>query len=103
METVKLRQFRPVALWAGLIGIALLTAPAAKAFTFNDAGSDKRGDTSMFNDPADRTKSRFGADSGDKTTIKRGNSTIYFGGGQQSFDERNSADRYFSPNNLMGR
>ena len=104
MKTPQLPQLRAVALWAGVIGIVVLTAPAAKAFTFNDAASDKNGDTSMFNDPVNRTRSGLGADSGDKTTDKRPKSGFYFGSGQsQSFDERNSSERYFNPNTLLGR
>jgi hypothetical protein len=102
MKTLQLPQFSAVALWAGVIGIVVMAAPAAKAFTFNDAASDKSGDTSMFNDPVDRTKS--GADSGDKTTDKRPKSGFYFSGSQsQSFDDRNGSERYFNPNRLLGR
>ncbi len=87
-----------------MIGIVVLMAPAAKAFTFNDAGADKRGDTSMFNDPVNRAKSGLNADGTDKATGQRPKSGLYFGSGQsQSFDERNSSERYFNPNNLMGR
>jgi hypothetical protein len=101
MKPLQLPQFRAVALWAGVIGIAVLTAPVAKAFTFNDAASDKTGDTSMFNDPAKRAKSDFGAD---KSTDQRPKSGFYFSGGQsQSFDDRNGSERYFNPNRLLGR
>jgi hypothetical protein len=104
MKIPQLSRFHAVALWAGLIGIVVLAAPAAKAFTFNDAASDKNGDTSMFYDPANRTKSGYGADSGDKAADKQPKSGFYFNSGRsQSFDERNNGDRYFSPNNLMGR
>ena len=95
---------KAVALAAAVLGAAALMAPAAKAFTFNDqpttsAGSDA---ASKFSDPADRVKSRMGSDSSDRSTIRSGNTTLQFGG-QQSFEQRNSPDRYFSPNSLMGR
>ncbi len=101
MKIPQLPRFHAAALWAGLVGIVVLTAPAAKAFTFNDAASDKTGDTSMFNDPAKRAKSDFGAD---KSTDQRPKSGFYFSGGQsQSFDDRNGSERYFNPNRLLGR
>jgi hypothetical protein len=52
-------------------------------------------------DPSDRLTSRF--DNGKNIVIKRGNSTIYFGGQSQTFDQRNDHGHYFNPNVLMGR
>jgi hypothetical protein len=103
MKILPRPQFRAVALWAGVMGMVVLTAPAANAFTFNDAAADKNGDTSMFNDPVNRTKSGYGADS-DKSADKRPKSGFYFNSGRaQSFDERNNSERYFNPNTLLGR
>jgi hypothetical protein len=101
MKPIQLIRF-PAALCAAMVGMAL-TAPAANAFTFNDAAGDKTGDTSMFNDPVNRTKSGYGADS-DKNGDKLPKSGFYFNSGRaQSFDERNNSERYFNPNTLLGR
>lgn len=86
---------------AAAVGAALLTGSAAQAFTFNDQAAASDGST-KFTDPADRVKSRMSGDSSDKSKIQSGNTTLQFGG-RGTFDERNNPDRYFSPNNLMGR
>ena len=97
---------KAVVLAAAVLGTAMLMAPVAQAFTFNDqttAGGTSSDAASRFSDPADRVKSRMGADGGDKTTIRGGNTTLQIGGSQGSFEQRNSPNRYFSPDSLMGR
>jgi len=87
---------------AAAVGAALLTASVAQAFTLEDQGTSGGGAAAKFSDPADRVKSRMSGDSSDKSKIQNGNTTLQFGG-RGTFDERNNPDRYFSPNNLMGR
>jgi hypothetical protein len=104
------RPFFLAAFLAAFVAVLLLSVPAAQAFTFEDGGDSsgggaKNNDSSMFyndgkNAKSDPLTSRL--DSGNTTAIKRGNGTIYFGGGQ-SFDQRNNPDSYFNPNVLMGR
>jgi hypothetical protein len=87
---------------ARAIGIVMLAGSAAQAFTFNDQPSASSNDGSKFADPADRTKSRMTGGSGDKTTIRNGNTTLQFGT-RESSDQRGHTDRYFNPDVLMGR
>lgn len=99
-------RIRPVRMLAATAALALLTAtlfaPRAQAFTLEDQATASGGAAAKFSDPADRVKSRMSGDSSDKTRIQSGNTTLQFGG-RGTFDQRNNADRYFSPNNLMGR
>jgi hypothetical protein len=101
--TIKLLQ-RPALFAAALVGLALLTAPAAQAFTFEDQGtSANSGVGSRYKDlDLGKPSSRLD-DSGNKTIIQRGNSSIYFNGPSQSFDQRNNPNDYFNPNYLTGR
>jgi len=95
---------RPLFL-AAFSALALTAATAAQAFTFEDGGADaKKDDNSMFYNSGkdDPMTSRF--DDGSKKTIaKQGNSSIYFGGQGQNFQQRNDPGQYFSPNTLMGK
>ena len=82
---------------------ASLLAHRAQAFTFEDKGSGDKTNLSSGladPDPSDRLTSRF--DSGKQTIIKRGNTTIYFGGQPQSFDQRYNPDNMFNPNGRPG-
>ena len=90
---------RSAVVLAAAVGAALLTASAAQAFTFEDQATASGGAGTKFTDPADKVKSGM---SSDKSKIQSGNTTLQFGG-RGTFDERNNPDRYFSPNNLMGR
>lgn len=101
---------RPLFL-AAFSAFVVLTVPAAQAFTFEDGSASPgvgtvHNDSSMFyndskNAKSDPLSSRL--DGGNGSVIKRDNSTIYFGGQPQSFDQRNNPDSYFNPNVLMGR
>jgi hypothetical protein len=102
--TISLLQ-RPALVGAAYVGLALLTASAAQAFTFEDRGASANNgggahyrDLDLGNKPTSRLD-----DSGNKTVIQRGNSSFYFGGQTQTFDQRNNPDSYFNPNVLMGR
>ncbi|MCF8478114.1 MAG: hypothetical protein K9G60_13885 [Pseudolabrys sp.] len=103
--------FVRAAVLAAMAGLVLLAAPAAQAFTFQDKDQDAGTQNGWSSDRkqldghdlglSDRSASRF--DDGKQTVIKRGNSTIFFNGPTQSFDQRNNPNDYFSPNYLMGR
>ncbi len=100
MKTLQLS--RPLAGLAGAAALVLMTTAAAQAFTFTDQEGGRAGATTKFADPTDRAKSRMTGDSSDRSTVRNGNTSLQFGG-RESFDQRNNGDRYFSPNNLMGR
>lgn len=93
---------RAIVILAALSGMAMLSVPAAQAFTFEDQATANGGTGTKFTDPADRVKSGMSGDSSDRSKIQSGNTTLQFGG-RGTFNERNNSDRYFSPNNLMGR
>lgn len=96
------RSRKTAGMMAGAVGLVLLAGSAAQAFTFNDQPSSSGSNGATFADPADRTKSRMTGDSGDRSTLRNGNTTLQFGT-RQSSDQRSPADRYFNPNVLMGR
>lgn len=96
----------PTMLCATLVGLSLLAAPAAQAFTFQDQGQDtasRSGGAANLTDLGlgDRHSSRF--DDGKQPAMRQGNTSLQFGGQTQSFDQRNNPDSYFNPNVLMGR
>ncbi len=95
---------RPLFL-AALFALATVAAPAAQAFTFEDQGAgQKNSDTSMFyNGGKDQPLTSRLDGGGNSTVIKRGNSTIYFGGQGQTFDQRNNQNDYFNPSYLLGK
>ena len=88
------------AVLAAALGLALLVAPAAHAFTFE--GSDKgvansNGTRSRIADPAD---SRFGNGGDPPGTIRQGNTTFQFGplnGGSPNQRFNDDANRMFNP------
>ena len=92
---------------AGILAAAILIAPAAQAFTIQDAGGPNGGQGFIdFDKPGavpDRMApvSRFGNENG-QTTIKQGNGTFQFGG-QQSFGQRYNTDNIFNPYTREGR
>lgn len=93
---------RPLAGVAGAVAILLLASAAAQAFTLEDQNTANGGAAAKFSDPADRVKSRMSGDSSDKARPPSGTTTLQFGN-RSTFEERNNPDRYFSPNNLMGK
>jgi hypothetical protein len=94
---------RTIGTAAVAIGFVVMASAAAQAFTFNDQADGASSNSAIkFDDPADRAKSRMTGERDDKPAIRNGNSTLQFGA-RESFDQRNNSDRYFNPNNLMGR
>lgn len=92
----------PVRCTAIVLASIMTMATAAQAFTFNDQADSNRSTDMRFADPADRAKARMNSDSNDRSTIRNGPTSVQFGG-RESFNQRNNGDRYFTPNNLMGR
>lgn len=103
-------QCRPAFVACAVLALALLTATlsgqAAYAFTFSNAdgssGNDASSGFSGYKD-LDVSSSRLAGDSAAKSTTDKPKSGFYFGSATQSIDQRYSGDRYFTPNNLMGR
>ena len=96
------RRRRIAGMIAAAAGIVMLAGSAAQAFTFNDQPSTGSNNGAKFADPTERAKSRMTGESGDRTTIRNGNTTLQFGG-RESSDQRSPTDRYFNPDVLMGR
>jgi hypothetical protein len=82
--------------FAAALGLALLAAPAAQAFTIEDHSTSNPGGAARLYDQDGRA-SRFGSTNDGKTTIRDGNSTLQFGG-QQRGDRYFNPDRMFEPN-----
>jgi hypothetical protein len=76
---------------AAALGLALVAAPAAQAFTIDDQSNTNSNGSAKYVDP-DQQISRFGG----QTTIKQGNTTLQFGP-QRSLDQRYNSERMFNP------
>jgi hypothetical protein len=87
-----------LAVLAAAIGLAVLAAPAAHAFTIEDQSNTNSNGAARYTDP-DARFSGFGS----ATTIQQGNTTIRYGGQTGSFDQRYDQNRMFQPNSLQGR
>ncbi|MDP2409553.1 MAG: hypothetical protein Q8M26_04615 [Pseudolabrys sp.] len=80
-------------------GLALLAAPVAQAFTFEDLGGGTGDSASRYAAP-ETPHSRFGTiGSPTGPAIRQGNTTLQFGGTQPrgSFHQRYNSDRLFDP------
>jgi lipopolysaccharide export system protein LptA len=74
-------------------GLALVAAPAAQAFTFDNSANTNSDGSAKYVDP-DENVSRFG--SGGQTTLKQGSTTLQFGA-PRSFNDRYDSNRMFNP------
>jgi len=95
----------PLAMLAG-VTIALVTAPAARAFTLQDGQGNASGgsnwrDLELPKPKADEPDSRFKSEDG-VTSFKQGNSTFYFGN-RPSFDQKYNPSNLFDPYARNGR
>jgi len=84
---------------AAAFGAALLAAPAAQAFTIENAGEASGGSAFNAPDPSN-PQSRFGTvGTSNGPVIRQGNTTVQFGGTQQrgNFHQRFNSDRLFDP------
>lgn len=86
---------------AAVLGVGLMAAPGAHAFTFEDgngsAASPRQGYLDLDTRPAEETgtpAARLNEDG--VTTIRQGGVTVQFGR-QPSFNEQYSTERYFDP------
>jgi len=92
------RSRHQIAVVAAALALALLAAPAARAFTMTDQGNTNSDGSAKLADPSDQA-GRFGS-SGSGTTYRQGNTTFQFGPLQQdSSDARFNSDaaRLFNP------
>jgi len=95
---------RPVYFLPVLVGLALLAAPAAQAFTFQDQDTaPKSGGAANLTDLGLSDRYTSGPNDGKQPATRHGDTTLQFGGPAQSFDQRNNPNSYFNPNVLMGR
>ena len=88
---------RSLAAFAAALGLALLAAPAAHAFTIYESGvvTNSDGSRSAITAP-DKRVSGFGTGTSQGGTYSHGNGTIQFGG-RPSFDQRYDNSRMFNP------
>jgi hypothetical protein len=89
-----------LAILAAAFGLALLAAPAARAFTMDNQSNTNSNGGARYTDP-DEQFSGSGSNNG-QTVLKQGNATIHFGG-QQSFDQRYDSNRMFDTLGGPGR
>jgi hypothetical protein len=85
-----------IAMLAAALGLSLLAAPVAHAFTLEGQSDTSSGGSAKYTDPAD-PKSRLDSSG---TTLRQGNATFQFGPMQsESNDARFNADaaRMFNP------
>ena len=80
---------------AAALGVGMLAAPAAQAFTIEDQSTVTNSDgTAKFVNPS-APVTRFG--NGGQTTLQQGNATFQFGPQRPLNDERYTKDRMFDP------
>lgn len=90
----------PLTVLAAALGLALLAAPAANAFTFDNQSNVNADGSARYVDP----DSQFSGSASGQTTIQSGNTTLRFGSQSQgTFDQRYDPNRLFDPNRLRGQ
>ena len=88
-----------VFLFAGALGLTLLAAPQARAFTIDDQSNAPVGGSARYTDP----DQRLTANGNNGTTIyKQGNTSLQFGTQRQFDDQKYNTDRIFNPNGRPG-
>jgi hypothetical protein len=89
-----------VFLFAGVLGLSLLAAPLAQAFTIDDQSNAPVGGSARYTDPDSRLT---GDGNNNGTTIyKQGNTSLQFGTQRQFDDRKYNTDRIFNPNGRPG-
>ncbi|HTQ82330.1 MAG TPA: hypothetical protein VMI47_03610 [Pseudolabrys sp.] len=76
------------------LGLAVVAAPAAQAFTLDNQSNTTSNGTARYTDP-DEQFSGSASGSG-ATTLRQGNATFQFGA-PQTFDQRYNPNRMFDP------
>jgi ABC-type phosphate transport system substrate-binding protein len=89
-----------LAILAAAFGLALLAAPAARAFTMDNQSNVSPNGGARYTDP-DEQFSGAGSNNG-QSVYKQGNTTFHFGS-QQNFDQRYNSDRMFDTLGGPGR
>ena len=84
-----------LAWFAAALGLAVVAAPMAQAFTIDDKSNTNSDGSAKYVEPnTGLTSGKNG-----QSTIRNGNATFQFGPAQQrSFDDRTAVDRMFNPN-----
>jgi hypothetical protein len=94
------RSHRRVLIIAGALGLILLAAPIAQAFTIDEQSNTNSNGSAKFSDPESRL---LGTDNGNgPTTIRNGNTTLQFGSQRPGADRNFNTDRIFNPNGRPG-
>jgi hypothetical protein len=78
---------------AAALGLALVAAPVAQAFTIDNQSNTNSDGSAKYVDP-DQQISRFGSGPG---IVRQGNTTFQFGVQPSLSDQRYNADRMFQP------
>jgi hypothetical protein len=89
-----------LAVLAAAIGMAVMAAPSAHAFTMDNQSNVAPNGGARYVDP-DEQFSGSGSNNG-QTALKQGNATFHFGG-QQNFDQRYDSNRMFDTLGGPGR
>jgi hypothetical protein len=76
------------------VGMAMLAAPLAHAFTYEDLNNTNADGTAKYVDPGDNV-SNFG-NSGGQNTLRQGNTALQFGQ-PQTFQQRYNPSNLFDP------
>ena len=89
-----------LAIVTAAFGLALLAAPAARAFTMDNSSNTNADGSARYADPDQRLTGT--GNSNGQTTIKQGNATLQFGS-RPSFEQRYDNSRMFDPLGGPGR
>ena len=93
------QSYHRVFIIAGILGLTLLVAPLAQAFTIDDQSNTNPDGSAKFSDP----DSRFsGNGNNGPTTYRQGNMSLQFGTQRSLTDQRYNTDRMFNPNGRPG-
>lgn len=80
------------------VGVSLLAAPVAQAFTIENQDSSNSGAAARYNDPNPPASSYGTIGRSNGPVIRQGNTTFQFGGTQQgSFNQRYDSNSLFDP------
>jgi hypothetical protein len=95
------RSHHRVLIIAGALGLALLAAPLAQAFTIDDQSNTNSDGSAKFSDPDSRF-SGTGTGNGGPTVYRQGNMSLQFGPQRSLTDQRYNNERMFNPNGRPG-
>jgi hypothetical protein len=94
MKHSHLSSSRRLAVLAAAFGFALMAAPVAHAFTFDNQTTTNGDGSAKYVDPDARLSP---SGSGGQTSIRQGNATFQFGPAQQPFNQRYNSNNLFDP------